>query len=297
MKINKIVLINPDHRLKSLPDLLGNDKYSELITTNTVIIADESKIRIISQNKEIDCDNSYFMIRSYDVDGVFDVNFISILYRYFYETKKKMDSPIYRYSNISSSKLTQVILFNVHGIPHPKTVICRESSYKTNTKTIAKEFPFPFVLKKDGANGYFVWKIENEDELTKKFKEYPNELFIIQKILTSNYDIRVLVFEGELIGAMKRESDSFLHNISQGAIGSKIEITEDEKNLSLKATHICENGLSGVDIIRDSVTNKSYVLELNRKPGFYGEKSFMDYTKINVPQKIVDILKKKYLSK
>ncbi len=291
IKQKKVVVINPDHRFEYFPTFFSEAEYIELLTSNSVMIFDNDKMRLFSKNNEIFYNDCYFLFR-----GVKD-DFVSILYRYLSLKGHKLDAPIQRYNDLATSKITQAAIFSFFKIPFPKTIICSKESFESNKSTIMSEIPLPFVLKKKGANGKEVWKIDTEQELKNKLKEISGELFIVQKILKSNFDIRVLVFENKIIGSMKRESDTFLHNISQGATGSKIDITKEEKNIALRAAKACETSLSGIDILRDEITGKPYVLEVNVKPGFYGERSFMSFTGIDVPKEIANIIKKKIFRK
>lgn len=107
------------------------------------------------------------------------------------------------------------------------------------------------------------------------------ELLIQRKEDGDGGDIRVHVITlGEkqtIIGAMKRKKlgDDFRSNISLGAVGEKIELTEEQKNIALKVAKISNLIWCAVDImplVKDS--NKeigdNVVLEYNTSPGTDG---------------------------
>lgn len=107
------------------------------------------------------------------------------------------------------------------------------------------------------------------------------ELLIQRKEDGDGGDIRVHVITlGEkqtIIGAMKRKKlgDDFRSNISLGAVGEKIELTEEQKDIALKVAKISNLIWCAVDImplVKDS--NKeigdNVVLEYNTSPGTDG---------------------------
>jgi RimK family alpha-L-glutamate ligase len=107
------------------------------------------------------------------------------------------------------------------------------------------------------------------------------ELLIQRKEDGDGGDIRVHVItlgdKQTIIGAMKRKKlgDDFRSNISLGAVGEKVELTEEQKDIALKVAKISNLIWCAVDImplVKDS--NKeigdNVVLEYNTSPGTDG---------------------------
>ena len=99
---------------------------------------------------------------------------------------------------------------------------------------------------------------------------------IIQEYIPLNYDVRVMVLDGEILGAMKRkvitDGSDFRSNVSLGAEAEKIEITEIEKDNAIKAAEAVDGKLVGIDFIpaKNREKEQPYILEVNSMPGFSG---------------------------
>jgi len=99
---------------------------------------------------------------------------------------------------------------------------------------------------------------------------------IIQEYIPLDYDVRVMVLDGEILGAMKRkvitDGSDFRSNVSLGAEAEKIEITEIEKDNAIKAAEAVDGKLVGIDFIpaKNREKEQPYILEENSMPGYRG---------------------------
>ena len=83
-------------------------------------------------------------------------------------------------------------------------------------------------------------------------------------------DIRAFVVGGKVVGSMEREAPDgeFRANLHLGAVAKKIELSEEEKNMAVKATKTLGLAIAGVDMIRSS--EGLLVIEVNSSPGLEG---------------------------
>lgn len=190
----------------------------------------------------------------------------------------------------NDEKITQMVRFGRHGIPIPNSIIFSYDSYKKNSDAIQKHISYPCVLKTNGSKGNAVWKIDTQEELEVKMKEITHELLLVQDVVPNSYDTRALIFERNLLGAIRRySSDGFYNNVAKGGKTEVDELTEEELSLCRKAMEVLKLDFGGVDFIR---TDKSILFfEINKGPQVYG---LEDATGFNIPQKIVDIIFDKY---
>jgi RimK family alpha-L-glutamate ligase len=242
------------------------------------------------KGQQLDFQNAMIFIRGRG-EKTKDTFFLSILTEFFYQNKIPTSGIINRYHTHASEKLTQMVKFGIHNVPIPKTIIIKPETIQKNKQLILQELNFPCVLKTRGANGRAVWKIQSFQELREKIKLVTEEVVLLQEYIENSFDIRTLVFGKNIIGSMKRSSDGFLNNISQGGKGSPIEITKKESTIAIKANIIAETGFGGVDIIRSP--RGPVIIEVNRKPGITGKFGFMKTTGINVPEKIAELMTKR----
>ena len=84
----------------------------------------------------------------------------------------------------------------------------------------------------------------------------------------------ILILNGEIIAAMKRNviSGDIRSNASLGAKTEKIELTQIEKETSIKVTELVDGDLVGVDLLptKNREKDKPYILEVNGTPGLGG---------------------------
>ena len=97
---------------------------------------------------------------------------------------------------------------------------------------------------------------------------------IIQEFIPIKYDIRIIVFNGEIIGAMRRNvmSDDARSNVSLGAEMQPFEPTELEISEAIRIAKITKTKLAGIDFIpaKDREKELPYCLEVNAAVGLAG---------------------------
>lgn len=83
-------------------------------------------------------------------------------------------------------------------------------------------------------------------------------------------DIRALIVDGHVVGAMKRQGKEgeFRSNLHRGGSASVIELTDDEENAAIKAAKAMGLGVAGVDMLQSS--RGPLILEVNSSPGLEG---------------------------
>ncbi|HEX4044615.1 MAG TPA: 30S ribosomal protein S6--L-glutamate ligase [Gammaproteobacteria bacterium] len=103
-------------------------------------------------------------------------------------------------------------------------------------------------------------------------------------------DIRCFVVGGKVIAAMKRQAKSpeeFRSNLHRGGVATAVEITDEERNMAIRAAHIIGLNVAGIDIVRSN--RGPLIMEVNASPGLEGiEKT----TKIDVATEIIKFIEK-----
>ncbi|MAP24265.1 MAG: hypothetical protein CMM87_01850 [Rickettsiales bacterium] len=98
-----------------------------------------------------------------------------------------------------------------------------------------------------------------------------HEPFFIQEFIaeSAGQDMRALVLDGQIIGAVKRQANApgeFRSNISRGGMAGKITLSPQQQQLALDAAKAVGLTFAGVDLIESA--DQTYVLEVNGNPGF-----------------------------
>ena len=181
--------------------------------------------------------------------------------------------------DICSSKYYCDQLFKSNGLRTPKTI---SVNYSDDAERAVKDggLKFPLILKASSGSQTGVGVIIAESmrslhatvQMLTFLKPYVD--LLVQEYIKIDYDIRVLVSNGEVLAAMKRNviSGDIRSNASLGAKTESIELTDIEKETSLKVAELVEGDLVGVDLLpaKDREKDKPYILEVNGTPGLGG---------------------------
>ncbi|CAM4075654.1 MAG: 30S ribosomal protein S6--L-glutamate ligase [Gillisia sp.] len=83
-------------------------------------------------------------------------------------------------------------------------------------------------------------------------------------------DIRALVVDGHVVGAMKRQGKEgeFRSNLHRGGSATVIELTDEEETAAIKAAKAMGLGVAGVDMLQSA--RGPLILEVNSSPGLEG---------------------------
>ena len=97
---------------------------------------------------------------------------------------------------------------------------------------------------------------------------------ILQEQVDTEYDVRVVVCLGQVMGVMKRPiiKGDFRSNVSQGSKPEVHKLTKLEESESIRAAKAVKGTLVGVDFIpaKDRERELPYFIEVNASPGFLG---------------------------
>ena len=152
-------------------------------------------------------------------------------------------------------------------------------------KTLGKP---PWIIKiPEGTQGIGVILSESisSAESTIEALTKLNTKVIVQEFIKESKatDIRVLVVNGKILGAMKRSaSTGFRSNLHRGAVGEPIVLTTKEKKLALDAVKALGLTIAGVDLLQ---SNKGpLIMEVNSSPGLEG---IEQNTPLNVAKEII----------
>jgi len=188
-------------------------------------------------------------------------------------------------NEICNDKWYNQIIFQRNNINTPTTVLIRHSegaifaAEKLGNK-------YPMILKTTvGSRGIGVMWVESAKALMGivqlLYREDRYVDILLQEYIKTDYDVRVIVVSGEIMGAMKRpvaEGD-FRSNVAQGSEPEVHELTELESKESLKAAKAVDGDIVGVDFIPAKNRDKDvpFFIEVNSTPGLVGiEATFAD---------------------
>ena len=181
-------------------------------------------------------------------------------------------NPMECYDICASKYLTDVFL-KEHNLRTPKT------TYITHISDSERAFnslntKFPVVLKASAGSqtgiGVVILESMRSLDATVQMCQYIDVPMVVQEYIKIDYDVRVIVLDGKVVGAMKRKvmTDDFRSNVSLGAESEMIKLTDIEERDSIIAANAVKGRLVGVDFL--PAKDRPYILEVNATPGFTG---------------------------
>lgn len=149
---------------------------------------------------------------------------------------------------------------------------------------------YPFIEKYHiSSRGREVFKVNGPDDVEKINKlGYKTRTLLVQELQKAGEDLRIIVINGQILGAMKRiaNTGSHLTNFSQGGRVEPYDLSADEKasEIAKKCAEHFMLDYVGVDLMRGN-DEEWKVLEVNRGAQFKG---FELATGLNVAKTVVD---------
>ena len=173
----------------------------------------------------------------------------------------------------SRDKLRSLQILSRAGLGLPKTAFTNYS--KDVEGVIDKVGGAPCIIKLlEGTQGVGVVLAETRSAATSVLEAFHGlqARVIVQEYIqeSKGSDIRALVVDGVVVGAMKRQAKKgeFRSNLHRGGTAELIELSEEEENAALKAVRVLGLGIAGVDMLQSNSGPK--IMEVNSSPGLEG---------------------------
>ena len=198
---------------------------------------------------------------------------------------------------ICSDKYRTTLMLADAGLRTPTTVLVpNEKGGSLAFDKLNSEYPV--ILKTNtGAKGVGVLFVESERGLESMvqllYKLDENIALLLQSYIKTDFDVRVMVINNRVIGAMQRNivEGDFRSNYSQGATIEKYKLSDVERENCIRAAKIVGGSWVGVDFIPSKDKDEQpFILEVNSSPG---TKGFEEATKINTVKKLLEIYENK----
>ncbi|QXP73209.1 RimK family alpha-L-glutamate ligase [Tenacibaculum sp. AHE15PA] len=190
----------------------------------------------------------------------------------------------------SQNKVRTLQIMNRKNIPIPDTL------FSVNPENIAEQIDLlggaPIIIKlQEGTHGAGVILAESKKSAKSIIDTMysTNANILLQEFIqeSNSEDIRAFVVGNKVVSSMKRKGleDDFRSNIHQGGSGFKVTLSEEEKEIAVKAAQYLSLPVTGVDLIRSK--RGSLLIEVNSTPGLQGIEA---YTKDNIAKAIIKFL-------
>ncbi len=190
----------------------------------------------------------------------------------------------------AQNKVCTLQIMNQKNIPFPDTI------FAVNPDNIDEQIKLlggaPIIIKlQEGTHGSGVILAESNKSAKSIIDTMysTNASILLQEFIkeSNSEDIRAFVIGNKVVASMKRKGseNDFRSNIHQGGSGFKVNLSEEEKEIAIKATQYLNLPIAGVDLIRSK--RGSLLIEVNTAPGLQG---IENYTKHNTAKAIIKFL-------
>lgn len=190
----------------------------------------------------------------------------------------------------AANKYVSSYIFRKNGITTPRTVV-------TNCpdEALLELASFGTCVTKPvfGYKGIGVECLKNNKSGILKLKNLmeKNGLVYLQEFIPNpGRDIRVFIVNNKVVGSIYRiaPEGSWINNLSQGGTAQICKLTDEQENLSLKASKVVGTTYAGVDIIEG---DRPYVIEINGTPSGKGifEATGVDVT-VGIAEYLLDMV-------
>lgn len=190
----------------------------------------------------------------------------------------------------SRDKLRSLQLLSRAGLGIPKTVFADSSR---NVDDLIKMVGgTPLVVKLlEGTQGIGVVLAETNSGAKSIIEAFLGQdiYILVQEFIkeANGLDIRALVIDGKVVGAMKRQGKDgeFRSNLHRGGSGTIVNLSVEEELSAIRAADVLGLKIAGVDMLRSS--RGPMILEVNSSPGLKG---IEQATGIDIAGKIVEFV-------
>lgn len=155
------------------------------------------------------------------------------------------------------------------GLSVPRTVVCEDADA---AMAALGELGGDVVIKPIfGSEGRGIVRVSDPDLAWRTFRtlERLNAVLYVQEYIDHpGWDVRVMVLDGNILGAMRRvNGDDFRTNISRQAQSEAHHPSQQEQDWALAAASAVGAWFAGVDVLYNR-SGLGYVIEVNAVPGW-----------------------------
>jgi [lysine-biosynthesis-protein LysW]--L-2-aminoadipate ligase len=235
-----------------------------------------------------DCNSD---LQEYDVILQRSVSFFRGLYlSAILEAKNLKVINSFQTAQTCGNKLLTTLALTKANIPTPKTLVSfTEESALESLDVVG----YPAVIKPlVGSWGRLVSLVNNQIVATSVLEHKEmlgplHKIHYIQEKVPSKRDIRAFVIGDQVVAAMYRKANGgdWRTNIARGGTAKICEITQEIRDLSLKAAEVVGGGILGVDLLEDK--EGLVVNEINHTVEFRG---LMETTFVKIPELIIEFV-------
>jgi RimK family alpha-L-glutamate ligase len=226
---------------------------------------------------------------------------------YLCELLENMGYRVFNSSNaiaVCDDKALTYLRLMKHGIKMPRTIFAPMTYANIGytdfgfVELAGVQLGYPIMIKENfgsfGQQVYLAGSYSDALEIVKKIGSKP---FLFQEFISSSFgkDIRVQVVGGKIVASVLRtaKEGEFKANVTSGGTMSKYELSDEQREMALRACEVLGLDFAGVDLLFGE-GEQPILCEVNSNAHF---KNLFDCTGVNVAESIADYVRCKIWKK
>ncbi len=169
---------------------------------------------------------------------------------------------------ICIDKFAALVLLQAAGLSVPQTIVCQT---KEAALAAFSDFSGDAVVKPVfGSEGRGLLRLRSTELAARLFHtmiQQGQAIYLQEYIDHANWDLRLLVIDGEVFGIKRHNDHDWRLNASRGACVSAVQANADELRWARLVAETVNARFCGVDLIYDR-NDRPYILEVNASPGW-----------------------------
>jgi RimK family alpha-L-glutamate ligase len=172
------------------------------------------------------------------------------------------------------------------GLPVPTTIVCQCAEHAIQTfESLGRDVVIKPIFGSEGLGLVRVTDCETAWRVFHALERVGSVIYVQEFISHPGWDLRAFVIDGRVIGSMRRLSDGdWRTNISKGARAQPIELSDQDRDLAIRAAQAVGALVAGVDIL-PGPGGERYVIEVNSCPGW---RALSAATKTDVARHLIE---------
>ena len=173
------------------------------------------------------------------------------------------------------SKMTALIKLSLAGLPIMPSYYCQRPKIQERMDEIIHRFGFPLIAKELSlGRGEGVFLLKKKEDFNFLDEVEPEQEFLFQDFYPDNEEYRLLVLGYKPMAyyqKIRTDPNEFRANTALGAKEKYMPVSQAPKKMramAVKAVRTLGYEVAGIDFLVDKKTQKIWILEVNRGPGF-----------------------------
>jgi ribosomal protein S6--L-glutamate ligase len=173
-----------------------------------------------------------------------------------------------RTCEICIDKFAALVQLQSAGLSVPHTIVCQSKEAALAAfAALSEDVVVKPVFGSEGRGLLRLRSVELAERLFQTLSQQSQTIYLQQYIEHANWDLRLLVIDGDVYAIKRHNELDWRLNATRGANVTAVQANSDECHWARRVAEIVNARFCGVDLIYDR-NDQPYILEVNASPGW-----------------------------